>query len=325
RHAYERAARLGGEVLVVTSVQQAAQVLAELPELVPERLLLEPEPRGTGPALGWAAWAALELRPEAVMVSLHADHYMPDEAASSKALLAAAAWAARADVLISIGLEPTWGAPGFGYIEAGPELPRPRGLGQALPLRKGLGFVEKPGPERASEMAQRGGYLWNTGLFAWRARLFLDELAAHAPLVAQALRSALDVQPQGWDDFAQAWAKVPSGVVDRLVMERSSLVAVLPVDLPWSDLGSFVDLHQAAVDAGLGDPEGNVVLGDALLLGSSGSYVDAAGGRLVVVVGGGELAVIDTEDALLVCPLARVQEVNQVVEQLRQRGRGELL
>jgi mannose-1-phosphate guanylyltransferase len=312
-------------VLVVTAVQQAAQVLAELPELEPDRLLLESEPRGTGPALAWAALSALQLHPRAVLVSLHADHYMPDEAATTRALLSAAAWASCSEVLISIGLKPTWGAPGFGYLEAGVELARPARLGPALALFQSLGFVEKPGPKRAQEMVSGGGYFWNTGLFAWRAELFLEEMATHASEVAGAVRAAVSSQPRGSAAFAESWSRVPSGVVERMVLERSSKVAVMPVDLRWSDLGSFLDLYQAELDAGEGDPRGNVVRGDTLLLESDRSYVDSSGKRLVVVVGAEELAVIDTEDALLVCPLSRVQEVTRVVAELRQRGRTELL
>jgi mannose-1-phosphate guanylyltransferase len=325
RHAYDRAARLGGAVLVVTAVDQAAQVLAELPELEPDRLLLEPEPRGTGPALAWAALAALQLHPRAVMVSLHADHYMPDEEATTSVLLSAAAWASRSEVLISIGLKPTWGAPGFGYVEAGAELARPAKLGPALPLLQSLGFVEKPGPDRAQEMFTSGRYFWNTGLFAWQAHLFLEEMGTHAPEAVGAVRAAVLSQPQGSAAFAEAWIKVPSGVVDRLVLERSSKVAVLPVELTWSDLGSFLDLYRVALDAGAGDERGNVVRGDALLLDSDRNFVDSSGDRLVVVLGAEEMAVIDTEDALLVCPMSRVQEVTRVVAELRERGRAQLL
>lgn len=312
-------------MLVVTAVQQAAQVLAELPELAPDRLLLEPEPRGTGPALAWAALAALQLHPQAVLISLHADHYMPDEAATDRALLSAAAWANHSEVLISVGLKPSWGAPGLGYLEAGLEIARPPGLGPAAPLFQSLAFVEKPGPVRAQEMVSRGGYFWNTGLFAWRAQLFLAELQTHAPEVAEAVRAAVSSQAQGSAAFATAWSQVPPGVVDRLVMERSAKVAVLPVELAWSDLGSFEDLYRAALDAGQGDARGNVTRGDALLLESERSYVDAGGKRVVVVVGAEGLAVIDTEDALLVCPLSQVQEVTRVVAELSDRGRTELL
>jgi mannose-1-phosphate guanylyltransferase/mannose-6-phosphate isomerase len=325
RHAYDRAARLGGELLVVTAADQAAQVLVELPELEPSRLLLEPEPRGTGPALTWAALRALELRPQAVLVSLHADHYMPNIGATTAALLSAASWARLSPVLVAIGLKPTWAAPGFGYVEAGAEVPRPAQLGRALPLLHGRGFVEKPGPDRAQQLLADGHSFWNTGLFAWRAELFLQEMETYAPEVAGAVADAVAGSDQGSTAFAEAWARVPQGVVERLVLERSPKLAVLPVELPWSDLGSFWDLYQAAIEAGKGDPDANVVSGDALLLDSAGNYVDASGERLVVVLGAERLVVVDTEDALLVCPLGRVQEVATVVAELRRRGRRDLL
>jgi mannose-1-phosphate guanylyltransferase len=310
---------------VVTAARQAGQVLAELPELEPEQLLLEPDPHGTGPALTWAALRALELRAGAVLVSLHADHYMPERDATTLALVSAARWAARTPTLISIGVRPTWGSPRFGYVEAGEELPRPSGLGGALPLRRGLGFVEKPGPERAQEMVESGRFFWNTGLFSWSAELFLQEMETYAPEVAGGVRDAVAALAGGPKAFASSWAEVPTGVVERLVLERSSRLAVLPAEMPWSDLGSFADLYRVAREAGNADEWGNVTIGDAMVLGSRGNYVDAAGRRLVVVIGGEELAVIDTPDALLICPLARVQEVAKVVSELRSRGRPELL
>lgn len=325
RHAYDRGTRLGGQLLVVTAAQQAAQVLAELPELEPDRLLLEPQPRGTGPALTWAAMRALELRPGAVMVSLHADHYMPDQDATTQALLSAAAWARHSGFLIAIGLQPTWAAPGFGYVEAGVELPRPPQLGPALPLLRGLGFVEKPGPDRAQELVGSGRAYWNTGLFAWRADLLLEEMETYAPEVVGAVRDATSGLDHDSAGFAEAWSKVPAGVVERLVLERSSKLAVLPAQLPWSDLGSFRDLYRAALDAGMGDGSANVVRGDVLLLDSDRNYVDAAEKRLVVVVGAEDLVVVDAADALLVCPLSRVQDVSRVVAELKLRGREELL
>ncbi len=321
RHAYDRALALGGEVLVVSSAEQGDEVLRELVELPGRNLLLEPEPRGTGPALAWAALEAQRLSPGAVLVSLHADHYIPDPQVST-VLLSAAWWAKRADLLVAVGLRPSWPAPGFGYIEMADELPRPDGLPPwALPLRRARGFVEKPDQARAREMVDLGSFLWNTGLFAWPAERFLAELTAFAPDVAGAVRRAHGAS----SDFAAAWAAIPQGVVERLVLERSSSRGVLPTDLRWSDLGSYHDLHQAASEAGLADEVGNVAYGQTLLESSRNCFVDSAGGRLVVVLGAEDMAVVDTPDALLVCPLNRVQEVSKVVAQLRAKGRWELL
>ncbi len=325
RHAFLRARAAGGEILVVSAEAQRDQILSELPELEPSRLLLEPEPRGTGPALAWAALEALNLRPGAVMVSLHADHYMPDESATRRALVSAALWAKRSGRLIAVGLPPSWPAPGFGYIERGAPLEAPPELLSVLPLWTALGFVEKPGSEQAREMLATDRFLWNTGLFAWRADLLLSEMARFAPATEQAVRAALAEGGAGRDAFVPAWSRVPPGVVERLVLERSEQLGVLPVDLRWSDLGSFLDLHRIAVQGGLGDSAGNVASGEVLLLGTEGSMVRAESGRKVVLVQGEAMLVVDTPDALLICPLAQAQRVSEVVERLRQEGRGDLL
>jgi len=326
RHAFERARLLGGEVLVVSAAAQAEQVARELPELAADHLLLEPAPRGTGPALAWAALEALRLTPDAVMVSLHADHYIPDQEAVVRVLLSAAWWARAGQLLATVGLRPSWPASGFGYVEVGAELAPAAGLpAGVLPMWRALGFVEKPDHERAVAMLDAGSYLWNTGLFAWPAALLLAELERLAPATLAAVRQAVAPRQHPSPQFAAAWSQVPPGVVERLVLERSGRLAVLPTDLPWSDLGSFRDLQRVAIDAGRADTLGNVAQGPALLLGSEGCFVDSAGGRLVVVLGGSGLAVVDTEDALLVCPLSRVQEVGRVVEQLRELGRTDLL
>ncbi len=307
---------------MISAAAQRQQILAELPELAPERLLLEPEPRGTGPALAWAALVALELRPEAVMVSLHADHHLPQEGETTAALLAAAWWARELPALVAVGVRPTRPATGFGYVEEGEEFARPAGLPAfAPPLRAAHGFREKPDSETAAAMLRQGRHLWNTGLFAWPARLLLSEMEAFAPAVLEAVRAATGA---GRADPAR-WGKVPSGVVERLVLERSSRLGVLPTSLEWSDLGSFWDLHQAATAAGGADSEGNVSRGPTLLVDSFGSLVESAGDRLIVLVGASGLAVVDTPDALLVCPLDRVQELGEVVRRLEREGRAELL
>ncbi|MGH7640159.1 MAG: mannose-1-phosphate guanylyltransferase [Candidatus Dormibacteria bacterium] len=322
RHAYERAERLGGVVLVVTARDQVPQVLAELPELDPSLVLAEPEPRGTGPALAWAASWALAHEPEAVLVSLHADHYLPDLEATEQALAWAASWAKSSQLLVAIGVEPRHPTTGYGYIRLGAAVSAPEGLDDAPPVFWGT-FAEKPDRAQAEAMLRQGGHLWNTGLFAWPAALFLAELARYAPQVAGPVGEAAALETGG--DFARAWSRVPPGVVERLVLERSQRMAALPTDLAWTDLGSFLDLHQVALAAGRGDAEDNVVTGDALLLGSRDNFVESAGARLVALVACQGMAVVDGPDALLVCPLDRVQEVSQLVQEMRRQGRRQVL
>ena len=306
---------------MVSAADQEQRVRQELPELGAQRLLIEPEPKGTGPALAYAAIVAELLVPGAVMVSLHADHHLPDAAETTAALLGAAWWARELPSLVAIGVRPTRPATGYGYVEQGEELDRPPGLPAAAPpLLRANGFREKPDAAGAASMLRDGRHLWNTGLFSWPARLLLSEFEAHSPEVLAGVRAAVE----GLVADTERWSRVPPGVVERLVLERSSRLAVLPTSLEWSDMGSFLDLHQAATAAGAADGEGNVARGDVLLVDSFGTLVDSAADRLVVV-GASGLVVVDTEDAVLVCPLERVQEVGEVVSRLRQLGRIDLL
>lgn len=322
RHAYERAIRLGGEVLIVSAADQGEPVRSEIPELPVDHLLLEPEPRGTGPALAWAATVAARLRPEAVMVSLHADHYLPDADEVTAVLLSAAWWARQVPCLVAVGVRPTRPAVGFGYVGIGADLARPGGLPPgASALAAAAGFEEKPSVERAEVMLRERRHLWNTGLFAWPASLLLDELRTHSPEVAGSVAKAV----AGATADPRLWAEVPAGVIERLVLERSRRLGLLPTAMQWSDLGSFWDLQEVAVASGLTDEAGNFIDGDVVLLDSRGSHVDGRSGRLVAVIGAAGLAVVDTPDALLVCPLDRVQEVGNLVRRLQELGRTEVL
>lgn len=322
RHAYERAARLGGEILVVSSLAQRDGVSADIPELPADHLLLEPQPRGTGPALAWAAAVAEELVPDALMVSLHADHYLPEAGEVNSVLLSAAWWARQLPSLVTVGVRPTRPAVGFGYVGIGETMARPDGLPDAaLPLNRATGFEEKPTVERAEVMLRERRHLWNTGLFAWPAALLLEEMDTHAPAVARAVAAAVN----GSTVDPGLWSEVPAGVIDRLVLERSSRLGLLATSMEWSDLGSYRDLQEVALASGLTDEQGNFSQGDVLLLDSRGSLVDARGGRLVAVLGAAGLTVIDTPDALLVCPLDRVQEVGDLVRRLQDLGRHEVL
>ncbi len=329
RHAFERLQGVVDQVWVVTIASQAAAVRAELPELGPagggsgDPILAEPAPRGTGPALGWAALRALALDPQALMLSVHADHLMPDRDETQAVLASALGWAAESGGLVTIGVVPTEPATGFGYIELGEELsPGPQGLAHtAHAVRR---FVEKPDAAAATRFLAAGHFRWNTGLFAWRAARLWAELGTAAPAAAAALRQAVSLEADP-GAFAAAYRSLAAAPVEPLVLERSRAVVCVSAALRWSDLGSWADLHAALRAGGVADPDGNVLRGDALVLDSQGCLVDAAGGRMVAAVGCDDLVVIDAGDVVLVCPRSRSQAVRQVVDRLRAEGRHTLL
>jgi mannose-1-phosphate guanylyltransferase len=314
RATYERAVRVADRVVVVTEVSQVEAARRELPELADADWIVEPGRRGTAACL---ALAARVLPPEGVMVSLHADHLIPDVEAFAETVTSAADWARQSGSLVTVGLRPRSAATGFGYIRCGE---RRAAVGRSDAYRA-LAFVEKPPTAEAEAMVQSGEYLWNTGIFAWRNQVFLDQLAQTAPEVATGAEAAALARAEGReDDYQRSYLAVPEMAVDHAVMERTRDLLVVEAGFAWSDVGSWADLR----DVLAADADGNAVEGDALILDGGGNVVHSDG-RLVAMVGVSDLVVVSTEDALLVCPRDRVQEVKLLVAELKRRGREDLV
>jgi mannose-1-phosphate guanylyltransferase len=266
-------------------------------------------------AIGLAA-AMLERRdPDAVMGSFAADHVIGD-AEAFRATVATAVEAARDDWLVTIGIEPTHPSTAFGYIHLGDALP-------AHPAAYAVrAFVEKPSAEVAEGYLATGSFRWNAGMFVVRPRVLLDLLAAGDPEFAAALRG-LAAEPARLEEV---WPTLPKIALDHAVAEPAAAagrVATVPAGFGWDDIGDFDSL--ATLLAG-GDGAGVTVLGDAGLveaIDATGLVVPASG-RLVAVVGLDDVVVVDTPDAVLVTTRARAQQVKQVVDALKARGRDDL-
>jgi len=280
----------------------------------PRALLLEPAGRNTAPAIAAAAALVAQADPDAVLLVLAADHRIGDEPAFRRAVRRAAALA-HEGYLVTFGIEPTEPATGYGYIEAGAAIPRQPG---AFRIRR---FVEKPSLRRAKGFLAHGGFLWNSGMFAFTARRYLEELVRHRPRIAAVARSALDRATQDLDFLRldpKAFAACPSESVDYAVMEHTSAGAVVRASLRWSDVGAWSALWDVAPK----DAKGNAAFGDAWLHDAEGCYV-RADARHVSVLGAKDLVVVETADAVLVADRARAQEVKDVVERLQARKRTE--
>jgi mannose-1-phosphate guanylyltransferase len=343
RATVERVHDLGDTVSVVTSASQAAACVRELQGLIPpQRVIAEPEARGTGPALGLATALLLREDAGAVVASVHADSRVGDVDAYRAALTASAGWAGARRGLATVGLKPASPATGMGYIELGAPLPRERwrppaattastlrGLADAaasLPAFEAVRLVEKPDAATARAFVDGGRHLWNLGLFAWPATVFMEELEAADKRVASAVGRTVAARAAGREAAAAAeYGAMAPIAVEPLIFERSSRLTVVEANFPWSDLGSWGDLRIARVEIGEGDNDGNVVDGDVLLVDSERCTVESRGGRIVAVAGAEGLVVVDTPDALLVVPEAHAQRVKEVVDRLRAQGRGELL
>ncbi|WP_199041619.1 mannose-1-phosphate guanylyltransferase [Glycomyces salinus] len=320
----ERVRLLSGpdHVYVVTGTAHAVDVARQLPEVPGDNILVEPSPRDSAAAISLAAAVIAEREPQAVMGSFAADHLVPDGKAFAETVERAMELASTG-LLMTIGINPTGPDTGLGYLRLGSAV----GPGYHLDA-----FVEKPDQVSAVEYVSSGNYLWNAGMFVWRVDVFLGELARHRPALHDAVRELASA----WDTngrealFAKLWPTLDKISVDYAVMEPAAAagkVGVVPGDFEWHDVGDYDTLGQVLKAA---DRVGNVVVepagaGRAHLTESKRNVVVPASGRLVVTVGVDDLIIVDTPDALLVCPRDRAQEVKGVVEELKQSGRTDLV
>ncbi|CAA9566219.1 MAG: Mannose-1-phosphate guanylyltransferase [uncultured Thermomicrobiales bacterium] len=300
---------------VVCGPAHAAPVARQLPTLPESNLIVEPSPKGTGPALALAAAIIARLDPDAVIGSFAADHEVAYEDAFVAAVRVAIV-AAEDGSLVTIGLPPTRPETGYGYIERTDEPVAGCPEGTAY---RAAGFVEKPDQERAEAYVASGRYLWNASMFVWTARALLDELERLQP----ALRTGVEEIAAAWGGpdqdqiAAEVWANLAETTIDQGVMERAHRIAVVPADLGWSDVGDWHGLGELIQR----DLDGNAVRGDLIQSDTRNSVVWSETGRLIALVGLENIAVVDTEDALLVIERGSAQEVRRIVEQLKQLHR----
>lgn len=285
--------------------------------------LLEPVGRNTAPAIALGAMKiAAEHGPDALMLVLSADHLI-DNLDSFSSAVDAACLSAKSGTLATFGIVPSGPETGFGYIECGDPINTPSplkgeggGEGNACAV---LRFVEKPTQDVAREYLATGRYLWNSGMFCFKASVILQELATHAPLLHQAALVCWEATKgksgpkDGMTDIDPAtFAHVPDISIDYAIMERSDNVVVVPSDFKWSDIGSW----GAVSDLVRPDEAGNRVVGEAILVDTENTYIQSDS-RMIAAVGLEHLIIVDTPDALLVANRDRVQDVKKVVEQLK--------
>ena len=307
---------------VVCGPQHAKVARKILPSLPPENFVVEPCPRNTAPCVGLAALHVAARDPLGIIAMLPADHHVARPEAFREAL-SAAAHLAETGAIATIGLRPSRPETGYGYLKLGPRLAvRPRGRSR-LAAHKVARFVEKPDLVTAARYLAEGDYLWNSGIFVFRADVILDEIGAAMP----ALRKHLDRigKDLGTRRYAKTLQKVfpecPAISIDYGVMEKSQRIAVIPAEFGWSDVGSFAALPEVRKT----DRDGNVKEGDAMVLDGKNTIVLAEAGRPVAVIGLDDVIVVDAGDAVLVCRRDRAQDVRKAVDELARRGREDLL
>lgn len=270
--------------------------------------ILEPFGRNTAPAVALAAHAVLQAHGnDAVMMVLAADHLILDQAGFNEAVRAAFNLASR-DYLVTFGLKPTAPETGFGYIQRG------QAIADGFEVAR---FVEKPDLPTAQTYVDSGEFFWNSGMFCFKAGVFLAELSQHAPEIASGVAACwTKMIESGRPDMreipAEAFKAVPDLSVDYAVMERSDRVAVVPGDFGWSDIGSW----NAVRDLVPADEDGNRVIGEVMMVDTTNTFVQAQD-RLVTTLGVHNLMVVDTPDALLIATPEKSQDVKKIVAELK--------
>jgi mannose-1-phosphate guanylyltransferase/mannose-6-phosphate isomerase len=293
-----------------------AEQLRQL-HVVPHATILEPFGRNTAPAIALAAHAALAGggtkadAAEPLLLVLPADHVIHDVPAFQRAVRIAQT-AAEANQLVTFGVLASAPETAYGYIQRGAP------SGAAFRIAR---FVEKPTAERARKFVDSGEYYWNSGMFLFRARRYVEELERLAPEIARCCEAAFR-GAQADLDFTRidrrAFEKCPADSIDYAVMEKTKDAVVVPLDAGWSDVGSWSSLHAASET----DAHGNVAHGDVISEDTQGSYLYSES-RLVAAVGLRDHVVVETKDAVLVTPRDRVQDVKRLVQRLKESGRYE--
>ena len=306
-------------IWVCTAARYAEGVSADLPALRPDRLVLEPAARDTANAVGLSAALVADVDPDAELAVVSADHVIRPVARFAEALTTAYdVLAVRPSALVTLGVTPRSAATGFGYVERGPETEVPGAAEVAS-------FREKPDRVTAEQYLSSGRYLWNSGMFVWRARTVLDALARHLPESADGLARivAAPAGPQRDAVLAEVFPTLPRISVDYAVLEPAAAepgrVVVVGLDADWLDVGSWPALARTlAVDSA-----GNAVGGPAVLLDSSGNVVVSDDpDHLVAMVGVRDSVVVHTADVTMVCPVADAERVKQLLAAV-QDGHGD--
>ncbi len=307
-------------VIVVTAKHLRRAVAEALPWVPPSGILCEPVGRNTAPCVAWAALEVQQRDRDGVMIVLPADHVVEPLENFIADLHLSLSVADQLRALVTFGIVPSEAATGYGYIRAGAQLASDCGTAGAFRV---AAFHEKPSLRRAERFVASGNYYWNSGMFAWRADTILDAIKAQLPELFSALRRM---------DRQRRRGRIPQAVVDRAyprlngisidhgVMEKAKRVVMLPSNFAWNDIGSW----DAVASLWPRDAHGNSSR-DPLVVVDASDNVVATHGKPVALLGVEGLAVVDTGDALLVCPRDRAQDVREVVAELKRAGLTKLL
>ena len=303
-------------IFVVTNGLYKDLVLEQLPDLTDNQVLCEPSRNNTGPCVAYTAFKLHDLDPDANFIVAPSDHLVVKESAFVSALQTALAFTAANDALCTLGIQPTRPDTGYGYIQyaAEPSAPAPDhdDVGGVHPV---VEFKEKPDADTARSYLDAGNYLWNAGIFIWRARAVLDAFEQNAHEIYEILKTGRGkyntAEEQTFIDAT--YPTTPSISVDYAIMERATNIYTIPADIGWSDLGTWASLHEEMP----GDERHNTTQGGNILtLDADNCLIRAPKGKLVIVKDLDNFIIVDEEDVLLIYPKNKEQEIKAVTRQV---------
>ena len=321
------------EVWIITNELLYETIAGQLPDVLRERILREPESRNTAPACAMAAFLLEKSDPQTVFGVFPSDHTIGNVARFHMILRAGIKLAASGPKMVVLGVPPTRDETGYGYIELGAAVTPTTVGGEAIPVRRVRRFTEKPDQARAKAFLRSGNYVWNSGMFLWSAQTLCDAVREHLPAMAPLLEqiAAAWGTPQFAAVFNELYPQCESISIDYAILEPRSAkgevasdLYCLPADFAWNDLGSWAALHEFVAEtrecanSNVIDAEHNVQID------STGCYIFSPN-KTVALVGVKDIVVVDTEDAMLITTRQSSQDVGKVVKELKNAGRANLI
>ena len=312
-------------IFIVTSRSQAAQIQREVPQIPERNLLAEPVGRNTAPCICLAALPIQRLNPEAIMVALPADHAIADRSEFLRTLRMAKEFAAKEDFLITLGIRPTAPETGYGYIQKGGILGQIKGT----KIFAAKAFREKPTLNKAKAYLRQGGYLWNTGIFIWKVRVFGEAVKKFLPQLHGDMLALARVWGTSREKkvLKQVYERCQSISVDYGIMEKAKNVALIEAQFGWNDVGSWSALWNIRPK----DPDCNAYIPGSRLGGTRILSINSSGclirgeKKLIAVLGMKDTVVVEAGDVFLVCPRDQSQEVRRILDELKRKDWKEYL
>ena len=304
------------DIFIITNVEQTDSVKEKVEGLSEQNIIAEPMGKNTSAAIGYGAVLMSEIDPDAIMVVLPADHYIADIKRFNNKILKAAEIASKDDVLVTIGIKPAHPATGYGYIQVGKS--------EENDVYEVDNFAEKPNFETAVRFLDNGGFYWNSGIFIWKASVILNQIKLHLPELFESLQKIKSAVKENRLEtvIQRIYREIKSESIDYGVMEKAEKVKMVVGDFGWSDVGSWSEVYGLKKD----NSSENVVEGEFFGLDTKECLIlNEEHGKMITTIGLEKMAVINTDDALLITPLDKSQDVKTVVEYLKAKNKDHLL